>query len=140
MSADAALHAALRQAHAAGRLEIAVAFAAVNRSGAPGFRTTDIVVPPFLIVVFSAYLFASAGPPAGLAALSGGLLLYWLWFRPWSRRRTEARARSLALARPEDWERFWQLGALALRAADGAECRAPKDDWRAFARRFAAAP
>jgi hypothetical protein len=136
MSEEAKLHQAVRRADAEGRIAIEIDFRAVNRSGAPGFRTTDIVVPPFVIIVLSAYLAAQFGWLAGLSALAlGGALLYRvIW--PWNRGRTEARTRALALAELENWTKLWSMGGLALRLTGSADvaCAAPAGDWRAFVR------
>lgn len=130
---DAALHAAIARAHAAGAVQIAIDPAVFRRSQAPGFRTTDIVVPPFVIVVLCAYLLAYQGPAAAAAGLAGGLLFWWFVVRPWNRRRAEERVRGLALARLEDWTRLWAMGGIALRKGE-ATCVAPGGDWRDFAR------
>lgn len=133
---EESLHRAIRRAHAAGAVEIAVNFRAVNRSGAPGFRTTDIVVPPFCILVLSGYLFLSAGAFVGGVALLAGTGLFLFVLRPWTRQRTEERTRDLALARLNDWNVLWRLGGLALRLRrdPAVACVAPADDWRAFVR------
>ena len=136
MSDAAALHRAICRAEAAGTLEIAIDFAAVNRAGAPGFRTTDIVVPPFVLVVLSVYLYLAVAPWAAAVALVAGAALLFFVPRPWNRRRTEERTRTLALASLEHWETLWRLGGLAMRAtADPRRrCVAPDGDWRAFVR------
>lgn len=133
---EESLHRAIRRAHAAGAVEIAVNFRAANRSGAPGFRTTDIVVPPFCILVLSGYLFLSAGAFAGGATLLAGTGFFLFILRPWTRQRTEERTRDLALARLEDWNVLWRLGGLALRLGRDptVTCVAPAGDWRAFVR------
>ena len=141
MSDDAALHRVIRRAHDTGELELAVDFAAVNRSGAPGFRTTDIVVPPFVLVVLSAYLSFAVAPWVGAAALVGGGALLFFVLRPWNRRRAEERSKTLALAAPEHWQALWRLGGLAMRATGdpAARCVAPDGDWRAFVKAHLAA-
>jgi len=141
VSDDASLRSVIRRAHDAGELELAVDFAAVNRSGVPGFRTTDIVVPPFVLVVLSAYLSFAVAPWVGAAAfVAGGALLFFI-LRPWNRRRAEERSKTLALATPEHWETLWRLGGLAMRATGdpAARCVAPDGDWRAFVKGHLAA-
>ena len=134
---EAELHAAIARAHGAGELEVAVNVDAVSRSGAPGFRTTDIVVPPFVIIVLSAYVFAYHGPIPGLLVLAAGAAFWWVVFRPWNRARTEQRIRDLALAKLDDWNGLWRLGGLMMRRRDdpAAQCVSPKDGWQEFARR-----
>jgi hypothetical protein len=130
---EAALHAAIARAHAAGAVQIAIDPAVFRRSQAPGFRTTDIVVPPFVIVVLSAYLLVYQGPAAGGTGLAAGLLFWWFVVRPWNRRRAEERVRGLALAKLEHWSALWAMGGLTLRKGD-VTCAAPGGDWRDFAR------
>jgi hypothetical protein len=132
---ETALHAAIRDAHAAGRVVLEVNYAAVNNSTSPSFRTTDIVVPWFVTCALSYYVWQSYGVIAGAAlfvVLAVGVVV---GLRPWNRRRAEERTRDMALAKLDHWQTFWRLGALALRRPDGdAACVAPRDDWRDFAR------
>lgn len=132
----ASLHRAIVRAHAAREVEIAVSFRAVNRTGAPGFRTTDIVVPPFVMLVLSLYMLFAIGPIAGAAALLVGTGLLLFVFRPRNKRRTMDRTRALALAKLEDWLALWRLGGLALRLTrdPARDCVSPDGDWQAFAR------
>jgi hypothetical protein len=137
---DTALHAAIRDAHAAGRLVLEVNYAAVNNSASPSFRTTDIVVPWFVTIVVSFYVWHTYGVIAGAAVfvvLAGGVVV---GLRPWNRRRAEERTRDMALAKLDHWDTFWRLGGLALRRTGGGDdCVAPRDDWRDFARALAPA-
>ncbi|WP_162913154.1 hypothetical protein [Rhodospirillaceae bacterium SYSU D60014] len=132
----ASLHRAIVRAHAAGEVEIAVSFRAVNRTGAPGFRTTDIVVPPFVILVLSLYVLFAVGPVAGTLALLAGMGLLLFVLRPRNKQRTMDRTRALALAKLEDWQALWRLGGLALRSTrdPARDCISPDGDWQAFAR------
>lgn len=133
---DAALHAAIRDAAAAGRVMVEVNYARANRNGAPGYRTTDIVVPWFAGAVLSIYAGASYGIAAGAALfiVLAGLILVAL--RPYNRRRAEERYRRTGLAALEHWEALWRLGGLGLRwpAAADQLVAAPDGDWRAVAR------
>ena len=135
---DAYLHQAIARAHAAGEIEVAVSFRAVNRSGAPGFRTTDIVVPPFVILVLSLYVLYAVGPVAGALALLAGMGLLLLVIRPRNKQRSIDRTRTLALASIEDWQTLWRLGGLALRLTrdPGGDCLSPEGDWQAFVRAY----
>jgi hypothetical protein len=138
---DIALHAALRDAHAAGRIAVDVNFRAVNRTGAPGFRTTDIVVPWFVAVAVSLYVGVAYGIVAGVALfviLAGGIVVA---LRPYNRKRAEERNRQMGLAQLEHWEALWRMGGVALRRLDGDRPAAvsPQDDWRDFARALAPA-
>jgi hypothetical protein len=138
---DTALHAAIHDAHAAGRVAIDVNFRAVNRTGAPGFRTTDIVVPWFVGVAVSLYVGVAYGIVAGVAlfvVLAGGIVVA---LRPFNRKRAEERNRQMGLATLEHWEALWRMGGVALRRLDGERPAAvsPQDDWRDFARALAPA-
>jgi len=138
---DTALHQALRDAHAAGRVAVDVDFRAVNRSGAPGFRTTDIVVPWFVSVAVSLYASVAYGVVAGVAVfvvLAGSILVA---LRPYNRKRAEDRNRQMGLAALEHWEALWRVGGVALRRLDRERLVAvsPQDDWRDFARALAPA-
>jgi hypothetical protein len=140
-AADTALHAALRDAHAAGRVAIDVNFRKVNRTGAPGFRTTDIVVPWFVCVAVSLYVGVAYGIVAGIAlfvVLAGGIVMA---LRPYNRKRAEERNRQMGLATLEHWEALWRMGGVALRRLDRDRPAAvsPQDDWRDFARALAPA-
>lgn len=135
MSGDAALIALIRDAAAGGRVVVEVDHARANRNGAPGYRTTDIVVPWFVAAAVSVYLGATFGAVSGLAlfAVLAGLIVVAL--RPFNRRRAVERYRAAALASAENWQALWSLGALALRrTADGQRVAAPEGDWRAAAR------
>lgn len=126
-------HRALAQAIAAGKVELAIDYRAANRSGAPGYSTADIVVPPFVLIVISAYLALTQGPMLGLALLLIGGAAIWQFLRPIARARALDRFREKALAKLEHWQSLWQMGALALATSDGEACRSPDGDWRAFA-------
>jgi hypothetical protein len=130
---EAELHAAIVRAHAAGNVTIDLDPAYLRRSHTPGFRPTDIVVPPFVILGLSAYLLVYNGPIAGGAGLLAGVVFWWLVIRPRNRRRAEEHVRGSALASPEDWMALWGKGIVALRKGDRA-CIAPECDWRDFAR------
>jgi len=131
---DTALLAAVRDAHAAGRVSVEVIFSAVNRAGAPGFRTTDVVVPWFFSAVVSVYLAITSGVVAGIALfiVLAGLIVVVL--RPLNRARAEERNRQMGLADVQHWETLWRMGGLALRDRAGRTCISPEDDWREFAR------
>ena len=140
-AADTALHQAIRDAHAAGRVAVDMNFRAVNRTGAPGFRTTDIVVPWFVGVAVSLYVGVAYGIVAGVAlfvVIAGGIVVA---LRPYNRKRAEERNREMGLATLEHWEALWRMGGVALRRVDQDRSAAvsPRDDWRDFARALAPA-
>lgn len=133
MSDDTALHQAIREAEAAGRVSVAVNYAKANRNGAPGYRTTDLVVPWFAASVVSIYLGATAGPAAGISlfiVLAGAIVIL---LRPYNRRRAELRYRMVSLAALDHWEKLWGLGALSLQRP-GQSVESPDGDWRVLAR------
>ncbi len=136
---DSALHAAIRDAVAAGRVTVEVNYGRANRSGAPGFRTTDIVVPWFCAGAVSIYLGATYGVIVGAAMFVILAALIQVLVRPYNRRQAEERYRRLSLAQLVLWEALCRLGALALRrpGPDDQVVAAPDGDWRAVARAFA---
>lgn len=138
---DVALHATIRDAAAAGRVTVEVNYARANRNGAPGYRTTDIVVPWFVCIVLSIYVGASYGIAAGIALfiVLAGLIVVAL--RPYNRRRAEERYRRMGLAQLDHWEALWRLGGLALRRPgdDNHLISSPEGDWRAAAHMLAGA-
>jgi len=141
MSDDVALHAIIRDAAAAGRVAVEVNYRKAHRNSAPGYRTTDVVVPWFAAVVLSGYVATAYGIAAGIAlfVVLGGVIVVAL--RPYNRRRAEERYRRMGLATPDHWETLWRLGGLALRRPGLSEpiATAPDDDWRAAARSLAGA-
>ena len=138
MSDDTALHRAIREAEAAGRVTVAVNYAKANRNGAPGYRTTDLVVPWFAGAVVSIYVGVTYGAATGIAlfAVLAGLIVVAL--RPYNRRRAETRYRLMSLAALEHWEALWRLGALTLRRP-GQSVESPDGDWRVLARSLSGA-
>lgn len=133
MNDDTALHRAIREAEAAGHVTVTVNYAKANRSGAPGYRTTDLVVPWFAGAVVSIYVGVTYGAAAGIAlfVVLAGLIVIAL--RPFNRRRAETRYRMMGLAALEHWEALWRLGALALQRP-GRRVESPEGDWRVLAR------
>lgn len=139
MSDDTSLHQMIRAAQAAGRVAVEVKYGKANRNGAPGYRTTDVVVPWFAAAAVSVYLGATGGPALGVALfiVLAGVIVVML--RPYNRRRAEARYRLMALSAPAHWEALWRLGGLTLRRGRQT-VDSPDGDWRAAARSLADDP
>jgi hypothetical protein len=133
VSDDTALHAMIREAQAAGRIAVAVNYAKANRNSAPGYRTTDLVVPWFAGAAVSIYVGVTYGAATGTAlfVMLAGVIVVAL--RPYNRRRAETRYRTLSLATLEHWEALWRLGALTLHRP-GHTVESPDGDWREMAR------
>lgn len=140
MSDDAALHAIIRDAAASGRVAVEVNYRKAHRNSAPGYRTTDLVVPWFAAAVLSVYVATAYDVAAGIALLVvlGGVIVVAL--APFNRRRAVERYRRMGLATLEHWETLWRLGGFALRQPGGEPiATAPDGDWRAAARSLAGA-
>ncbi len=130
---DSALHGAIRAAEAAGRVAVEVNYTRANRNRAPGYRTTDLVVPWFVNAASSIYLGATYGWAMGIASFAVLAALILLVLRPINRRRAEERYRTMGLSAPEHWDALWRLGGLTLRGPGGT-IDSPDGDWRAAAR------
>ncbi|MEX0808839.1 MAG: hypothetical protein WD044_08920 [Dongiaceae bacterium] len=129
-------HAALASAIRRGAVTVDVEFSKINRNNVPGFRTTDFIVPPFALIVVSAYLAVQFGPIYGLALFVVGAAFILLLLRPRVREATVERVRKHSLEKLEAWNEIWFNGGYTLRLADrpDIECRGPDGDWVAFAR------
>lgn len=134
MSDPARLLAAIREAHRDGRLAIAVDLGAVSRAGSPSYRTTDIVVPWFCLLVIAVYVAVEFMVEAGVALFVVGAAMILALVRPYNRRRAIGRTIAMGLASAEHWQTFWDLGGLMLETRTGARCASPDGDWRSFAR------
>lgn len=129
-------HAALASAIRRGAVTVDVEFAKINRNNIQGFRTTDFIVPPFALIVVSAYLAVQFNPIYGVALFALGAAFILLVLRPRARAATVERVRKHSLERLEAWNEIWFNGGYTLRLADrpDVECRAPDCNWVAFAR------
>ncbi|MEX2298851.1 MAG: hypothetical protein WD715_15665 [Dongiaceae bacterium] len=132
-------HAALASAIRRGLVTVEIEFAKINRNNIRGFRTTDFIVPPFALIVVSAYLTMQLGPLYGVALFILGAAFILLVLRPRARAATLERVRKHSLEKLEVWNEVWFNGGYTLRLADqpDVECRAPDCDWVAFTRRHA---
>ncbi len=134
---DYELHAALVDAIRRGEVAVEVDFACINRNNVPGFRTTDFIVPPLVIVVLSGYVTLQFSALWGTALFVAGVAGYFLIVRPRARVATIERVRALALTHLEAWNAVWQNGGYRLTLAANPDIRivGPHDDWRVFTRR-----
>lgn len=133
---DYELHAALADAIARGAVSVEVDFPKINRNDVPGFRTTDFIVPPLVVVVLSAYTTLQFGIPWGIALFAAGIAAFFLFVRPRARIATIDRVRRLAMTHLEAWNAVWKNGGYRLTlTTDPAMVAGPGDDWREFARR-----
>jgi hypothetical protein len=133
---DYDLHGALVEAIRRGAVDVEVDFPKINRNNVPGFRTTDFIVPPFILIILSAYLSIQIGILYGVAVFVAGAAFILLVLRPRSHAATIERVRRFSLDHLEAWNEVWKNGGYTIRLADRPEieCRAPGCDWREFAR------
>lgn len=133
---DYDLHAALADAIGRGDVSVEVDFPKINRNNVPGFRTTDFIVPPLVVIVLSAYTTLQFGAIWGIALFAAGVAAFFFIVRPRARIATIERVRKLAMTHLEAWNSVWDNGGYRLTlVADPAIVAGPGDDWRAFARR-----
>jgi hypothetical protein len=139
---DYDLHSALASAIRRGAVTVEVDFPRINRNNVRGFRTTDFIVPPFILIILSLYLSVQIGVLYGIVVFALGAAFILLVIRPRAHAATIERVRGYALDHLEAWNEVWKNGGYHLRLADrpDVECRAPDCDWRVFVRRHFEVP
>jgi hypothetical protein len=75
----------------------------------------------------------------GAAAVVASLALWFVWGRPWTHRRINARVRETALKDAQIWRGLWRFGGVRLVAGE-VTCAAPNDNWMQFVRDRRAVP
>lgn len=135
---DYDLHAALTDAIRRGDVTVEVDFPRINRNNVRGFRTTDIVVPPFIIVVLTIYLSIQLNPIYGALLFAIGGALYWFVLRPKAQAATIVRVRDFAMKDLEAWNEVWRNGGyrLTLVRQPDIKTAGPHEEWQAFVRRY----
>lgn len=134
---DYELHEALVAAIRRGDVAVDVDFPRINRNNVPGFRTTDFIVPPLVIVVFSGFVTLQFGPLWGIAFFAAGVAFFCFVVRPRARAATIERVRKLAMTHLQAWNAVWKNGGYRLTLASNPDVRSvgPRDDWRQFTQR-----
>lgn len=134
---DYELHEALVDAIQRGDVTVEVDFPRINRNNVPGFRTTDFIVPPLVIVVLSGYTTLQFGALWGVALFAVGVAAFFLLVRPRAKVAAIERVRKLSLTHLEAWNAVWTNGGYRLTLAVDPDVRivGPRDDWRVFTRR-----
>jgi hypothetical protein len=62
-------------------------------------------------------------------------VVFWIGIRPILEKGIRRRIVGVLMEEPEQLEKIWRYGGVALVAPDGARAIAPQDDWRSFALR-----
>ncbi len=129
-----AAHAALRRAHAAGRLIFFTDPRVLARPGSPVYNGLDLFVPPLVLMASSLTLLFAFGLIEWIIALIL-ILLYQVYGAPrlvhW---RTHQRAVEVALQNLHNFQLLWSIGgfAVALKDLPTCNCVAPTGDWLSF--------
>ena len=134
---DYELHRTLADEIVRGVVTLDIEFARINRNSVPGYRTTDLIVPPLATIVLAGYTFMEFGAVYAGLVLLAGMVAYFLVVRPRARVATVDRVRRLALTHLNAWNAGWEKGGyrVALASDPAIAANSPRDDWRDFVRR-----
>ena len=131
------LHQRLRDAIAAGRIEVYTDQRMLDFQGSPVHNGWDHLLPLLVLMVLALAILLATGVAIGIVAMTLGALGHLLGIKHFLAWRIRIRAKAYVQHSAAHLNQLWQLGGMALVLMNSSEppCVAPRGDWRKFVRR-----
>ena len=131
------LHERLRDAIAAGRIEVYTDQRMLDFQGSPVHNGWDHLLPLLVLMVLALAILLATGVAIGIVAMTLGALGHLLGIKHFLAWRIRLRTKTYIQHGAAHLNQVWQLGGMALVMMNSSEppCVAPRGDWRKFVRR-----